>query len=177
MLLRVGYLSVESGLPICLVLYGPHVTIGLYQRVLPFDHIPITFLFLLFNIPCVWIVYSVLEGVPWMRILKNSQLPRGGFTSFRSNNNMYIIIHSYLFYMTSQYIWNQISCYLCSWNIRDCCFCFKILKQDRSYQRKFSKQYSKMASNVSSLYAVKNLLRVLKTFSVWIKWIVSIFKW
>lgn len=63
-------LGMEACFPIGIVLHGAHIAIGLDQRVLALDHIPVAFLALMLIVASVRIIYSILEGIAWMCILR-----------------------------------------------------------------------------------------------------------
>lgn len=70
---RVGDVSVESGLPVGVVLDGAHVAIGLHQGVLSANGVSIALLLLVLLVSGVGIVHSVLKGVLGVGVLKGGE--------------------------------------------------------------------------------------------------------
>lgn len=64
------HLSMESCLPISVIVYGAHVTVGFDQRILSLHNIAVTFFFLVFNVAGVWIVDAIFECISWMIVLE-----------------------------------------------------------------------------------------------------------
>lgn len=70
----VCHFSMESSIPIGIVVHGAHVAVGFYQRVLSLNNITISFLLLVLNVTSMRVVNTIFECVSGMIILKKREI-------------------------------------------------------------------------------------------------------